>query len=60
MTAAQIAEAVATLDAAGHALRRGNLSIPEQMDLGARCYVASARLKAELAKIAVPIADEAA
>ncbi len=55
MTAADIAEAAATLSEAGRALRTGLLSIADQFALGARCHEAAATLRIELRNIAVPV-----
>lgn len=58
MTAAQIAEAVEALNAAGYALRCGNFSIPDQMRLATRCYDAAATLRLSMKQIEVPIKKE--
>lgn len=60
VNASLIVKAIKALDEACTALRSGNASISEQMQIASRCSAASIALDLELRKIEVPIEREAA
>lgn len=60
MNASHIVKAIQALDEACHALRAGDASISEQMQIASRCSSASIALDLELRRIEVPIQREAA
>lgn len=55
MTAAEVSDAIAALDAAASALRRGHLTIPEQLALATKCNDVAHPLRQELWALKVEV-----